>query len=305
LIAPEDGGGVDILLGKGDGTFQAAVTYFASYGGTGPVASGDFNGDGLPDLAMPASHINRLVVMLGASVPTITSKNSASYATGGLAPDAIAFVESPAIASALAVASTNPWPTVLGSVHMDVTDSQGQTRPAPIYFVDIGSMSFLIPGGTAIGQATLRLTTASGTAISAGIQIDRAAPGLFTANANGTGVPAGFWIRAGANGAQAQDYLFDPALHVGYRAPLPIDLGAETDRVFLSLYGTGFRNATHVTAKVGGADVPAAFAAVGAYQGEDVVNVGPLPRSLVGRGTAVVALSFDGKSANPVYVDIR
>jgi hypothetical protein len=44
-------GTVSVLLGKGDGTFLTAVTYAA---GTYPrsVAVGDFNGDGIPDLAV-------------------------------------------------------------------------------------------------------------------------------------------------------------------------------------------------------------------------------------------------------------
>jgi len=82
------------------------------------------------------------------------------------------------------------------------------------------------------------------------------------------------------------------------RVPVSVDLGASTDRVFLSLYGTGFRGATQATATVGGVSVPVSgFAAVGVYQGDDVVNMGPLPRSLAGRGQIDVALTFDGKAA--------
>ena len=233
-------------------------------------------------------------------------KNSASFVPGSLAPDLIAFGEAPNIAPSLIVASANPWPISLGGVHLDITDSQGQTRPAPIYYVTTNAISYLVPAGTASGPATANLTTSTGVLVTGTFNVDRVSPGLFTANATGSGVPAGFWIRAAANGVQTQDYLFDPSKPLGSRVPVAVDLGATGDQVFLSLYGTGFRHASAATATVGGVPVPVSgFAAVGVYQGEDVVNVGPLPRSLAGRGEIHVVLSFDGKPANTVIVSVR
>ena len=44
-------GSISVLLGNGDGTFQPAVNY-ATGANSGSVAVGDFNGDGVPDLAV-------------------------------------------------------------------------------------------------------------------------------------------------------------------------------------------------------------------------------------------------------------
>ena len=240
------------------------------------------------------------------TAPTVlTSKNSASFATGPLASDMIAFAEAEAIAPTLVVASDGPWPTELGGVHLDITDSQGQTHPAPIYYVTTNAMTFLVPAGTALGAATAKLTTSAGTIATGTFGIERVSPGLSLPTRPGRESPraSGFErlpVRS------TQDYLFDPAQPVGSRVPVAVDLGAFNDQVFLSLYGTGFRGAAQATATVGGVDVDVAgFAAVGIYQGEDVVNIGPLPRALAGRGAVSVVVNFDGKPANTVTVGIR
>jgi hypothetical protein len=53
---------VSVLLGNGDGTFQTQVTYAT---GVFPssVTSGDFNGDGKPDLAV-ANYASSTVTVL-------------------------------------------------------------------------------------------------------------------------------------------------------------------------------------------------------------------------------------------------
>ena len=53
-----------MFLGKGDGTFNAPVLYFAG-GNPQFVAVGDFNGDGFPDLAVANYSGNSIAVLLG------------------------------------------------------------------------------------------------------------------------------------------------------------------------------------------------------------------------------------------------
>jgi len=49
---PDANGGIGVLLGNGDGTFQPAVTYDAGGGSTRSLAVADVNGDGNPDLLL-------------------------------------------------------------------------------------------------------------------------------------------------------------------------------------------------------------------------------------------------------------
>ncbi len=59
-------GNIGILLGKGDGTFNTQLAYNLSPSDD-PVAltTGDFNGDGILDLAVAGSHHNSVYIMLG------------------------------------------------------------------------------------------------------------------------------------------------------------------------------------------------------------------------------------------------
>lgn len=87
----------------------------------------------------------------------------------------------------------------------------------------------------------------------------------------------------------------------------PIDLGPETDQVFLILFGTGIRGGTTIStaANVGGFNAPVEYAgAQGSFTGLDQINL-RLPRTLAGRGEVDVLITVKGKPANPVKVRIR
>jgi uncharacterized protein (TIGR03437 family) len=90
--------------------------------------------------------------------------------------------------------------------------------------------------------------------------------------------------------------------------PIPIDLGPETDQVFLVLYGTAFRNRTSlaaVTAQIGGANAQVLDAlAHPDYVGLDQANI-RINRALAGRGNVDVILTVDSVTANTVQINIK
>jgi len=55
---------VSILLGNGDGTFEAALN-LSGVSGAQSLAVGDFNGDGKLDLVTADSYANNVSVLLG------------------------------------------------------------------------------------------------------------------------------------------------------------------------------------------------------------------------------------------------
>jgi hypothetical protein len=64
-----------VLLGNGDGSFKTQVTY-ATGTGPGPLAIGDFNGDGLSDLALVNSSLGVVGVLLNTTTQTATAVGS-------------------------------------------------------------------------------------------------------------------------------------------------------------------------------------------------------------------------------------
>ena len=238
----------------------------------------------------------------------VTSVSAASYSGSALAPEAIVAAFGSNLATSTLAASTLPLPVSLAGTSLKVKDSAGAERLAPLFFVSPTQVNCQIPAGTANGAATITITSGDGSVSTGTTQITSIAPGLFTVAASGQGVAAAIALRIKADGSQSYEPVarFDPAQNKFVAAP--IDLGPETDRVFLILFGTGIRYRSAlsaVTAKLGGTDAQVMFAgALDGFVGLDQVNVS-LPRSLIGRGEVDIALTADGQAANTVKVTLK
>ncbi len=248
--------------------------------------------------------MGQFVVEESGAPQRFASVSSASFsADQALAPELIAAGFGTGFATEMAAATTVPLPTELLGISVEVIDSQGAARRAQLFFVSPGQINYLIPAATALGQATVRVTTDTGTTITGTIQIDPVAPSLYSANARGNGVAAAFSLHVAAGGERMESLLFDPAT----AAAVLVNLGTEGDQVFLVLFGTGIRGfQTGVTATVGGETVPVLAASPhNEFAGLDQINMGPLPRTLIGRGELTIVLTVDGRTANTVTVLIQ
>jgi hypothetical protein len=92
VVAPSTGssGNVSVLLGNGDGSFQAAVSLPAAAGAQS-VAVGDFNGDGKPDLAVsiqsPTTFLPNFLVFPGNGDGTFQAPKATSvFGAGQVVP---------------------------------------------------------------------------------------------------------------------------------------------------------------------------------------------------------------------------
>jgi uncharacterized protein (TIGR03437 family) len=239
---------------------------------------------------------------------TVASVSAASYSSMGLASESIAASFGADLATTTVRADTLPLPMQLGATTVKVTDSVGNERPAPLFFVSPTQVNYQIPPGTAAGVASVTITREDGS-IATGVALIKAVgPSLFTANGDGQGVAAALVLRVKADGSQSYEEIaqFDAAQNKFLARPL--DLGPEGDQVFLLLFGTGFRfhsSLSTVIATIGGAYAEVSFAGEQPdYVGLDQVNM-LLPRSMIGRGEVDVLLTVEAQMANAVRINIK
>ncbi len=235
--------------------------------------------------------------------------SAASFSLAAVAPAAVTSLFGQNLATGTVAATVTPLPTTLGGVTVAVTDSANVTRNAPLFFVSAGQINFQVPVGTAAGRAKVALRRADGTTVNGELLVKSVAPGLFSANANGQGLGAIVGLRVNAAGAQTYFAATNYDTAQQKAVAVPVNLGAATDQVHLLLFGTGIRGVAalaDVKVEVNGTAVPVTFAgAQGDLAGLDQVNIGPLPRSLAGRGEVTIVLTVDNKRCNRVTVTIQ
>lgn len=288
---------------------SAVVTHVFVTAGTAPVFN--FQGGQVSSGGSESATTDLAVVddfLFAEPVLNSAHVSAASFTSAALAPDAITSVFGEQLATGTASATATPLPTALAGTSISVRDSQGTERLAPLFFVAPNQINYLMPSGTAPGDATITITDAQGRRSTGRVRIETVAPGLFAANANGQGVAAAVVLRVKANGEQIYEAIatFDAAQ--GRFVATPIDLGPASDVVYLLLYGTGIRfrsGLSGVTAALGGTNAAVLYAGgETGLVGLDQVNV-LLSRGLAGRGEIDVVLTVDGKPSNTVRVNVK
>ena len=199
------------------------------------------------------------ITKISFGVATTTSVSAASFIGQTLASESIVAAFGEILATTNQSATTLPLPTMLAGTQILIKDSAGVERPSPLFSVSPQQVNYQIPPGTAAGPAMVTARIGDIRVAGETVQIAATAPGLFSANANGQGAAAAVALRVKADGSQIYEQItrFDAALN--RVVAIPLDLGPESDQVFLLLFGTGFKmhsGLSAVSVKIGDVDAP-------------------------------------------------
>jgi len=228
--------------------------------------------------------------------PGVVTSVSSVDGSATLAPEAIASAYGSGLAASTQGATSLPLPVVLGGASVVVTDANGISRTADLFYASATQINYQVPPGVATGNASVTVSV-NGDPVSFGsAKIAAIAPGIYSADSSGKGLAAGSVYTRHSDGTSGTVAI----------TSAPIDLGASTDQVTLELFGTGVRNhSAPVTCKIGSVTAPVTYAGPqGAFVGLDQINVS-VPSTLRGAGTQTIALTVDGVAANTVTVTFK
>lgn len=277
-------------------------------------ATVEVNGVELPDGSVDASLIEVAHGSRGATFVTfaaLTSVNAGSYLTGNAASGIVAsFGEK--LANGVEIASSLPLPTELGGVSVLVDGN-----PAGLFFVSPGQINYQTPEDLLPGKAQVAVMKDGQVVAQGALELGNVAPSLFTADASGSGVPSGVLLRVRANGQQSYEPL---ARYANGKAEAVTITRQAGDRLFLVLYGTGWRGADdtdgnpangvaeNLEVLIGDNAAPVFFAGEApGFAGLDQMNV-EIPAGVTGSVSLLVKVN-DGDGgmlrANTVTISIR
>ncbi len=322
-------GGIMLMLGNGNGTFQTPSFYGID---DTFVAVADLNGDGIPDLiasgdtpsyflgmgdgtfrspvALPVidgvvngppvvadfNHDGKLDIVSTPGNGIAVSLNVTPAAPSVVVTSAATLEPAPLAPASLATAFGKNFPA---SPAVTIEDISGVASPATILYSSSSQINFEVPPGVEAGLATLTIS-GTGTSNTAQIVLAPAEPTLFTLNSGG--LAAAYVTRANPAGATYEPVFTEQN---GVITPAPINVGTASGQAYLVLFGTGIRNAGLATVVIDHEYYTASYAGPQpGVPGLDQVNIA-LPSSLAGAGYTSLYVILGNLTSNPVYVLIE
>jgi uncharacterized protein (TIGR03437 family) len=320
--------GTSVLLGLGNGRFRPPVFFgitnpacapddparcSISYG-VGIVA--DFNGDGLPDVAVssqsyefPTNTLQGVISLFLNDSPgdgfLETGVSSATY-TWPVGANSLVSTFGVNLAPFTDAARTTPLPTTLGGIRVHVLAAgQYNDQLAPLLYVSPTQINFELQASGPFAYVGIEKVGSPFVERGLGVIIQPVAPGLFALDSSG--LAAASAVRVSPDGRQTPVSV--SSCLIGVCAAIPIDVTGAP--VYLSLYGTGFSSisTSDTRCDIAGMTLEPSYAGrQNQILGLDQINIF-LPASLAGSGESAIRCSFGPASppatTNTLHVRIR
>ena len=290
---------IRLLQGIGSRTGPALLLYTLTSNTTAGVRAGSIT---IAGQTIPIRSAGRMTAV------------SATNFYSGLAPESITALFGADLADTTQIAGSTPLPFNLAGTEVRVTDFLGQQARAPLFYVSPTQINFKVPQRVQFAEDPVLLFGKSvtvevfrnGELVANGFApIRRTAPGLFTMNSDLFGPPAGTVYRVKADGSTSYEPIAEYDLAKQRFVNKPINLGDESDKVYLLLFSSGIRGRkqlSSVTVRIGNTTLQPLYAGPqGDFEGLDQVNV-LLPRSLQGSGEVRLVLSAETLDANQTRI---
>jgi uncharacterized protein (TIGR03437 family) len=252
-----------------------------------------------------AAFVTLCVATSGFAQTSQINVTSAAGTSTNLSASSLATASGSNLSQQTAKAESLPWPTALGGITVQVTDSGSVTRPAGLLFVSAGQINFQIPANTALGIATVAITSGTSTFV-AHVPIMPVAPALFSINELGLAAATAMRYTIPTNIASPVTVFRCEDTPASCRL-VPIDPGVDAP-VYLSFYGTGLQGRSsldNVRVTIGSVTLTPTYAGPqGQFPGLDQLNVA-LVLGLRRAGEVNVTVTADGVTSNPVKISIQ
>ncbi len=238
------------------------------------------------------------VASVSAQAQAVTIVNAASYATDALAPESLAAAYGSFVTTGnqTFVAQSLPLPPTLGGVRVTIGGVD-----AGMFVASPGQLNIVIPQNVPDGNNSVVVTNADNSTRLGTINVQRAAPGIFTSRGSGIGAAVAFATSDGVNLTPT----FNPD-----GSERETSAGTTAQPNFLVLFVTGVRNAAAlnpndangvaevVSATIQGVPAQVAYAGrSGSFAGLDQINL-VIPPELSGIGSAKIRLNIAGRVSN-------
>ncbi len=291
------------ISGKGDNLFAPPSNYDSMLRSTDEGRTWRLLAPTVPGHLAYSAHVNGSTLYVGAptglyvsdtQVHRTSAVSAASYSPNGVTEKTIASAFGEVLANSAQAASSIPLPTTLAGTTVKVTDANGVTREAPLFYASGAQVNFQVPMGTASGTASLLITNAGGIGSRGEFVVRAAGPGIFSTNGQGSGA------------AVAIDGIRNNG------APFSA-MQANGQPNILAVFGTGLGG----DATDGGGNVNTAVTARVGTNAATVLYAGPAP-GLVGvnqfnvqlpagltAGTHTLTVTRGGITSNSVTITIR